>query len=277
IKPLDTEALPRIIRRAARAHSLARLRREAFSATGAHAGAVDRAGLEVRFEHALEHLSMAFQPIYDARTSAVFGVEALMRSSELSMPNPGHVLDAATHLGRLPELGRRVRGLSAAAFAPRGGPLSLFVNLHPEDLADAHLIDDSAPLTRMASRVVLEITERASLHSSPELTARIRRLRQLGFRIAVDDIGAGFSGLTSFTELEPEIVKIDMSLVRDVHQSALKQRTIEALVRLCHEVGAVVVGEGVESQPERDCLVSLGCDLLQGYLLGKPSGELPPA
>ena len=71
----------------------------------------------------------------------------------------------------------------------------------------------------------------------------------------------------------PEIVKIDMSLVRDVHKSVLKQRTIGALCRLCRDVGELVVGEGVETLEEREALVELGCDLLQGYLLGRPSRE----
>jgi len=101
-------------------------------------------------------------------------------------------------------------------------------------------------------------------------------LRKLGFRLAVDDIGAGYSGLTSFTELVPEVVKIDMSLVRDIDKSALKQRIVATLCRLCREVGCLVVGEGVETADERDCLVRLGCDLLQGYLLGRPERTLPP-
>jgi EAL domain-containing protein (putative c-di-GMP-specific phosphodiesterase class I) len=185
------------------------------------------------------------------------------------------VLDAATELKRLAALGRRVRRLSSSAFAGRTDGVALFVNLHPEDLLDADLFDPDSPLTKLAPRVVLEITERASLDSTPELSDRAARLRGLGFRIAVDDIGAGYSGLTSFTELTPEIVKIDMSLVRDVHTSALKQRTIGALCRLCHEVGTLVVGEGVETLEERDMLVTLGCDLLQGYLIGRPKRELP--
>ena len=274
-KPLDTAGLVKILHHAARAHALARIRREASFVTGIHAGASDRAGLEVRFEAGLEQMWMAFQPIVDARTGALFGVEALLRSTEPSMPGPQHILDAATTLGRLPQLGRRVRALSSTSLANLGDDVSLFVNLHPADLVDVDLIDDRAPLTQQASRVILEITERASLSSSPELSARLARLRKLGFRIAVDDIGAGYSGLTSFTELMPEVVKIDMSLVRDVHLSALKQRTIGALCKLCHEVGCVVVGEGVETVDERECLVSVGCDLLQGYLLGRPDRELP--
>jgi EAL domain-containing protein (putative c-di-GMP-specific phosphodiesterase class I)/CheY-like chemotaxis protein len=273
-KPVDRN-LVKTIRHAARAHEFARLRRDAFSAMGSHAGAVDRVGLEVRFEQALEQLWMALQPIFDARTGARFGVEALVRSGEPSMPGAQHILDAATQLGLLPRLGRRVRALSAAVLAGRSDDLTLFVNLHPEDLADIDLVTDDAPLTKIAPRVILEITERTSLTSSPELEARLARLRKLGFRIAVDDIGAGYSGLSSFTDLMPEVVKIDMSLVRDVHANPRKQRTIAALCRLCHEEpGCLVVGEGVETVEEQRCLIDLGCDLLQGYLLGRPSREL---
>lgn len=243
--------------------------------SGTHVGAVDRAGLEVRFDQAIDRLWMAYQPIFDARTGALFGVEALLRSNEPLMPGPQHVLDAATQLGLLPRLGRRTRALAASAMASRDDGLALFVNLHPEDLSDLDLVAADAPLTKIASRVILEITERATLGSLPELTTRIARLRALGFRVAVDDIGAGYSSLQSFTELMPEVVKIDMSLVRDVHLSAVKQRTISALCKLCHEGGCLVVGEGVETVQESECMVSLGCDLLQGYLLGRPSRELP--
>jgi EAL domain-containing protein (putative c-di-GMP-specific phosphodiesterase class I) len=106
---------------------------------------------------------------------------------------------------------------------------------------------------------------------------QLARLRALGFRLAVDDIGAGYSGLSSFTELTPEVVKIDISLIRDVHKSTLKQRTIRALCRLCHDVGTLVVGEGVETCDERDALTDLGCDLIQGYLTGRPGRGLPGA
>ncbi|MGE0547449.1 MAG: EAL domain-containing protein [Kofleriaceae bacterium] len=274
-KPLDVETFIKSVEHAARAHALARLRRDAYALSGNHAGVADRAGLEVRFDQALSTMWMAFQPIVHANNGALFGIEALMRSTEPSIPTPPAMLDAASQLGRLPMIGRNVRALSSAAIATTSRDLTLFVNLHPEDLHDADLIDAGSPLSRMASRVILEVTERASLDSSPKIAERIARLRNMGFRLAVDDIGAGYSGLSSFTELTPEIVKIDMSLVRDVHKSALKQRTIGALCRLCKEVGTLVVGEGVETPEERDTLVSLGCDLLQGYLIGRPQRDLP--
>ncbi|MEO8845467.1 MAG: EAL domain-containing protein [Kofleriaceae bacterium] len=274
-KPLGTEAVEKIVRQAARAHALARIRREAATVSGSAAGAGDRAGLEVRFDQGLERLWMAFQPILEARTGALFGVEALMRSDEPSLPTPGSLLDAATQLGRLPVLGRRTRMLAGRAIRARPDIPSLFMNLHPLDLLDVDLVDKESELAQIAERVILEVTEREALVTSPKLDERIARLRELGFRLAIDDIGAGYSGLTSFTDLTPEIVKIDMSLVRSIHTSTVKQRTVHALCTLCHETGTLVVGEGVETTEERDCLIALGCDLLQGFLFARPSAELP--
>ncbi len=274
-KPLDYDSVTKLVKHAARAHALARLRRDAYAVGAPSEPIIERAGLAVRFERALERLWVAYQPIVDARTSALFGVEALVRSDEPSMANPLSILDAATGLDQLPRLGREVRRIAAAGLAAADEQVQLFVNLHPNDLVDIELIAETAPLTQLARRVVLECTERAALRSSRELTARLERLRALGFRLAVDDIGAGYSGLTSFTELTPEFVKIDMTLVRDVHRSHVKRQTIRALCQLCHEVGSLVVGEGVETIDERDCLADLGCDLLQGYMLGRPSRDLP--
>jgi len=275
-KPLPTETVEKLVRQAARAHALARIRREAATIGGVNAGAGDRAGLEVRFDQALDGLWMAFQPIVQARDQTLFGVEALMRSDEPSLAGPGPMLDAATQLGRLPALGRRTRQLAGRAIEKSEIPI-LFMNLHPLDLLDVDLVDERSPLTRIAARVILEVTERESLVTSAALTERLERLRQLGFRLAIDDIGAGYSGLTSFTDLTPEIVKIDMSLVRSIHTSKVKQRTVGALCRLCHEIGTLVVGEGVETEDEQTCLIELGCDLLQGYLIARPNRELPQA
>jgi EAL domain-containing protein (putative c-di-GMP-specific phosphodiesterase class I) len=274
MKPVENALMIDVVRRAVRGHRFARLRREALAAAaGAQAGAGDRAGLEVRFEQAVAAMWLAFQPIIRAN-GAPFGVEALVRSDEETMADPNSLLDAATRLGRLWQVGRGVRSLAAAAVASRSDVGCVFVNLHPEDLGDDDLVAAAAPLSVIAPRVVLEITERASLTTSPALHARLARLRELGFRVAVDDIGAGYSGLASFTELTPEIVKIDMSLVRGIADNPRKQRTVEALCNLCHEVDCLVVAEGIETEAERACVVELGCDLLQGFLLSEPKRGL---
>jgi EAL domain-containing protein (putative c-di-GMP-specific phosphodiesterase class I) len=137
------------------------------------------------------------------------------------------------------------------------------------------LMSRDAPLSKIAKNVVLEITERASLDSVKDVRARVAALREMGFRIAIDDLGAGYAGLTSFALLEPEIVKLDMTLVRDVHLNSTKQKLVRSMTQLAHDMGMMVVGEGVETAAERDALVSLGCDLLQGYLFAKPNMAFP--
>ncbi len=151
----------------------------------------------------------------------------------------------------------------------------LFVNLHTHDLLDEDLFERDRPLARIAPQVVLEITERASLHHIHDLQARIGRLRDMGFRIAVDDLGAGYAGLTSFAHLEPEVVKLDMSLVRNVHAQPTKQTLVRTMIAMCHELGMQVVAEGIETPEERDAILEAGCDLMQGYLFARPGPSFP--
>jgi EAL domain-containing protein (putative c-di-GMP-specific phosphodiesterase class I) len=153
----------------------------------------------------------------------------------------------------------------------------VFVNVHGHDLIDDHLYSATAPLSLIAKRVVLEITERASLDGTPDLMSRISRLRKLGFRIAIDDLGAGYSGLTSFAQLQPEIVKIDMSLVRNVDREPTKERLVRSLAELGRDMNIVVVCEGVETAEERDTLLALGCDIFQGYFFARPAKPFPTA
>jgi EAL domain-containing protein (putative c-di-GMP-specific phosphodiesterase class I) len=231
--------------------------------------------LEASFRRALDSLWIAYQPIVCAQSSTVFGYEALLRSTEPSLPHPGAVLDAAERLGQLDVLGRIIRDRAAEPITAQPESRTLFVNLHTDDLLDPTLLSPDAPLSRIAKRVVLEITERASLDRVKDLRSRIAELREMGFRVAVDDLGAGYAGLTSFALLEPEIVKLDMTLVRDVHLSATKQKLIRSMTALCKDMGMLVVGEDIETAEERDTLISLGCDLLQGYLFAKPGKPFP--
>jgi EAL domain-containing protein (putative c-di-GMP-specific phosphodiesterase class I) len=123
--------------------------------------------------------------------------------------------------------------------------------------------------------VVLEITERASLDDVPEARTKVAELREMGFRIALDDLGAGYAGLTSFAQLEPEFVKLDMSLVRDIHKSSVKQKLVRSMTELCKDMGVTVIAEGIELEEERDSIVDLDCDLLQGYFVARPGPAFP--
>jgi EAL domain-containing protein (putative c-di-GMP-specific phosphodiesterase class I) len=274
-KPLEIPDLEEVIDKAVCLRRMTLMKRQAAELLGNPIERDDTKRLAANFDRALESIWIAYQPIVSSSTRKVFGYEALLRSSEPSMPHPGALLDAAERLGRLEILGRTIREAAAAPIAGSADAGVLFVNLHTTDLLDPMLLSRDAALSRIAHRVVLEITERASLEKVKDVRARIAALREIGFRIAVDDLGAGYAGLTSFALLEPEIVKLDMTLVRDVHQSATKRKLIRSMAELCKDMGMLVVGEGVEIVEERDCLVELGCDLLQGYFFAKPGRPFP--
>jgi len=269
-KPVRERDLLTAVEDASRLHRMARLKRQALAAIGLEGGLpTDRAGLESRFGRALASLRLVYQPIIRTGDGTIFGYEALARTDEPSIPNPGALFEAAERLGRVHEVGGVVRD-RAAAFLARAPSLTLFVNVHALELTDDALLSPAAALSTHAGSVVLELTERSSFEHVPNLRARVSLLRRLGFRLAVDDLGAGYAGLTSFAALNPHVVKLDMSLIRSCDTEPVKQRLIGAMAALCKEFGIMVVAEGIETVGERDTVIAHGCDLMQGFLLGRP-------
>jgi EAL domain-containing protein (putative c-di-GMP-specific phosphodiesterase class I) len=271
VKPVPADRLLEVAARAVKLGSLARVKREILSARDVDGFLRDRDTQEASFARALATLWMAYQPIVRASDGGLHGHEALLRTAEAVFPGPPALLTAAERLGRLHELGRAVRKSVAGSLASGVLPKDVFVNLHPVDLLDETLADRWAPLSRFASRVVLEVTERASLEGVPEVATRMRALRDLGFRIALDDLGTGYAGLTSFVALMPDIVKLDISLVRGLEHDAVKQKLVGSLTQLCRDLNVRVVAEGVETRGEWEAARAAGCDLIQGFLMGRPA------
>lgn len=271
-KPVENDTLLETVRAAVSMHHLAVLKRRALELCEDGAFLIgDLAGLDARFQRALESLWIAYQPIVQWPQGTIYGHEAFVRSSEPTLARPMRLFEAAERLGRVQELGRAIRAAVAKTLPvqPRGE--LAFVNLHAVDLGDPLLYAGLAPLTQYAERVVLELTERTSFHRIPDLRERVSELRALGFRIAVDDLGSGYAGLSTFAQLEPDIAKVDMSLVRGVDRSAEKASIVRSMVAVCrNELGTRVVCEGVETEGERDALQTLGADLLQGFLFARP-------
>ena len=259
-KPIDRAALLKAVARGQQAY---RRPREIAADPAQAAG----------FDGALGSLWMAFQPIVSLASRGPIAYEALMRSREPGFQTPMPMIEYAERTGRMPEVGRAVRELcaDAAANIPQG--TALFVNVHASDLFDAELFSSSSPLASYANNVVLEITERGAIDEVGDIVARIRRLRSLGYRLAIDDLGAGYAGLSSIAMLEPDFVKLDMSLTRDLASSPLRQRLVASMVDACRDTGMLLVAEGVETIHELSKLRELGCDLLQGYHFAKPSAD----
>lgn len=271
-KPVDVATLSSTVERAVRLGRVAKAKREALDLVGQDDKLLgDKASLEQRFDAALDQLQMVFQPIVSMAQKKTVAYEALLRTREPTLRNPLAFIAAAERLRAVHTLGRAVR--KAVALTAFDAPIDvdLYVNLHPLDLLDPDLSSSAAPLSAIAPRIVLELTERAALDNVSDLPARIAALRALGFRIAVDDLGAGYAGLTSLMSLTPEVVKIDMSLVRGIDTDPRRERVVGSLLGLCRDLGMRVVTEGIETTGERDCVIARGGDLVQGYLFAKPT------
>jgi EAL domain-containing protein (putative c-di-GMP-specific phosphodiesterase class I) len=149
----------------------------------------------------------------------------------------------------------------------------LFINVDPHDFTDPEF-GDTALDTADAHRVVIEITERTAIKDYPKFRERLRGFRDRGFRFAVDDAGSGYAGLGSIANLEPDFIKLDISLINGIDTNFIKQDLVATLVRFASDQGAMVIAEGVEYEQEYEVVKSLGVHLVQGFYLHRPQ-QLP--
>jgi EAL domain-containing protein (putative c-di-GMP-specific phosphodiesterase class I) len=270
VKPVASAELVRCVGHAAELRKLAAVKREALRTLGRHDRPMgDRARLETVFDRALGSLFMAYQPIVRTRDGTVFAWEALLRTHEAAVEGPLAFLEMAERLGRIRDLGRAIR-TSVSQTAKRTKGVMFFINLHPDDLLDEALFDPRSPLAALSSEITFEITEHSPIETVPDALGRVRRLRDLGFRIAVDDLGAGYAGLTSFAAIEPDFVKLDRGLIAGIDHEPIKQKLVGTVVEISREMGTVVVAEGIETPAERATSTALGCELMQGFLFRRP-------
>lgn len=267
-KPFRATELVDIVGRAVAQARISQMRQEAVRVTREE-GANEEALVD-QFERALHTMWFAYQPIID-RNWSIVGYEALLRCEEPELRGPRDFLAAAEQLGRVDELALAIRDRAPRAIEDRPEQPYLFMNVDPSQLRGDGLLTWDDRLRRMAGRVILEITERTSLASIPDFEDKIFALKQQGLRIAVDDLGAGYSGLTTFAQLEPEFVKLDGSLIRGLQRSERKRRIVASMASLCVELGISVVAEGVETQEEFEVLRELACTHFQGFFVGRPA------
>jgi EAL domain-containing protein (putative c-di-GMP-specific phosphodiesterase class I)/FixJ family two-component response regulator len=271
-KPVASDVLIETMAHAVKLGELGRVRRLMLEATGLLCGHLsDKASLEAHFDKAIEELFMLYQPIVSWSTRSVYAYEAFVRSQEVTLSTPAALFDAADRLGRVTELSAAIRGMCSLPLPQAPASALLCVNVDTRDLLDEEMFSDSGLLAQYAGRVILEVTERARLEQVPDLQQRITRLRHLGYRVALDDVGVGYAGLSSFVMLDPDIIKLDRALVHDLDESQTKRRLVHSMAQLCAELGIQVVAEGVETVAERDTLVGLGVDLLQGFVFSQPA------
>jgi EAL domain-containing protein (putative c-di-GMP-specific phosphodiesterase class I) len=229
--------------------------------------------VDLSIDDAMQSMHMVMQPLYTSRGGDLFAHEALVRLPDEMHASAGDLLDAAEASGRLWEVERAIRRCITTRVSGRPSGTSIFVNLHPQSLLDPQLYSPDDPLAPHAESIVLEITERGSLEEVDDLRHRIESLRECGYRIAIDDMGSGYSGLTAFTTILPDFVKFDRELIRAMHSTPSKHKLVRSIAAVCRELSIMTVAEGVEEQNDLMAAREMGCNLLQGYLLGRPSAD----
>jgi EAL domain-containing protein (putative c-di-GMP-specific phosphodiesterase class I)/GGDEF domain-containing protein len=216
-------------------------------------------------------LYVEYHPIFSAETGRIFGYEALARGVARTLRSPEVMFEVAADADLVWELSRlcRARAVEGAPERLGDGQL-LFLNADPHDFTDPTFGDFDSIDPR---RVVIEITERTAITDYPAFRERLNALRKRGFRFAVDDAGSGYAGLGSIANLEPDFIKLDISLIKSIETNFIKQNLVETMVGFAREQGAMVIAEGIESAAELDTVKRLGVPLVQGFFLQPPAGQ----
>ncbi|HEK0908251.1 TPA: EAL and GGDEF domain-containing protein [Pseudomonas putida] len=222
-----------------------------------------------------------FQPIICLSERRILGYEALSRGpSNSPLHSPLNLFAIARQAGRLSELEVLCRENACRRFSELGLEGKLFLNVSPESLLEPHY--PSGRTLKMLeqvglqpSRVVIELTEQTPTDDFQLLSNALHHYRDMGFSIALDDLGAGYSSLRLWSELRPNYVKIDRHFIDGIHQDPLKREFVGSILQIARASKAQVIAEGIELGEELTVLADMGVDLLQGYLLGRPQ-EFPP-
>jgi PAS domain S-box-containing protein/diguanylate cyclase (GGDEF)-like protein len=243
----------------------------------------ERLEMEIGLRRALERdeLVLQFQPLIDLATSQTFGVEALVRwRTPDGLTPPGKFIPLAEKTGIILQIGEWVMRRAAErmkVWLDSGMALdTLSINVSPRQFERADLVDSVAAIISQAGlafdKVELEITE-SVLMNQKDAVCKLRQLRALGFRIAVDDFGTGHSSLAYLKDFPIHKLKLDRAFIKDLPGDSAGMQIAEAVIRLGHSLGLTVLAEGVETEAQADFLAHAGCRYAQGYLFAQPMWE----
>ena len=217
-----------------------------------------------------------FQPIHDIVEDRVTGVEALSRGPAGSgLEDAERLFSLAEKAGLVVPLERLCRRRSLEEAAHAGWEKLVFVNMSPAAVQDAEFLDgklvrEVLELSLDPRQVVVEVTERTYAENQELFSGVLGELRKEGFRIAVDDLGSGYSNLSALADIHPEYLKFDHLFTKDIHRNRIKQDLLGAILSFAMKMDTQVIAEGIESVEELDALRRLGVPLGQGYYLGRP-------
>ncbi|WP_299805535.1 bifunctional diguanylate cyclase/phosphodiesterase [uncultured Shewanella sp.] len=224
-----------------------------------------------------EKIRAVFQPICNISTHKVHGFEALSRGPEHSpLFSPVPLFKTAAYEGRLSELETLCRRISIQQFKNIQLPGKLFLNISPKALLEPNhakglTLSLVQELGLHPSQVVIELSEQYPADDIDLLKSCLNHYRSQGFLTAIDDLGAGYSGLRLWSELAPDYVKIDRHFIESIDSSSVKQEFVRSIINLCQNLSCKVIAEGIETQSELAVLKQLGIIYCQGFLLGRPT------
>lgn len=220
-----------------------------------------------------------FQPIWDLRANERLGWECLTRGlEEGDLVSPGRLFDAARASGMTFPLDRLARQTALRTARSQGLPGHLFINFLPTAIYDpVFCLRTTTQLARDLdidpSRIVFEVVESERVVDGAQLRKIADYYRREGFKMALDDVGSGYASLNTLVDLHPDVVKVDIGIVRDLPTSPAKQAVFEALRSLCRDLDILLLAEGVETEAESVWVRDHGADLAQGFWWGRPEAS----
>ena len=222
--------------------------------------------------------SYAFQPIVDINAQSVFAYEALIRGKE---GQAAHTILTKVPEADFFEFDQRARNTAIRMAADLGLKCKINLNISPASLqTDDRFLSRTVTTARnhnlSLNQIVIEITETECIDKPDEFINRINRFRAEGIRVAIDDFGAGYSGLNLIANFQPDIVKLDMQLIRGIEGDGPRQAIVRAISQLCDDLGIEIVAEGIETQAELKWLRSIDIEFFQGYLFARPGFQCLP-
>lgn len=227
-----------------------------------------------------KRLTTHFQPIVANDNEHIFGYECLLRAYNRNreLLSPAEVFGAATSTELLYHLDREARLTAIDNAHQHKIKDKIFINFNPNSIYDPVfcLRTTCAKVQEVDianEQIVFEVVESEEIDDNQHLTNIIDYYRQEGFRVALDDLGSGFNSLKLINTIRPDFIKLDMELIRNIDSNDYKKVVVENLINIAHKLDIATIGEGIETQQERDVLSQLGTDYLQGFYFGKPQAK----
>lgn len=230
-----------------------------------------------------EDLTVHFQPIIHLHTQQIYGYEGLIRGPvNTVLHSPARLFDIATRVNRLAEIDLLCRNTVIQRFAKLNLPGRLFINVDPvtmqhEQFQEGRTLQIIKENNVDPGRIIIELTETHPVEDISLMQEAMQHYRQMGFRVAIDDLGAGYSGLKLWSAIRPDIVKVDRHFIRGIDEDRTKQQFVNSILKTATALGSRVITEGVETEKEYATLRKLGIEMVQGYYFCRPVSVPPVA